>query len=324
MNSLDLSSESFDRTACSLNRSNASSRSKRGLGGSVFAVNHIALIVRDVGTSLYFYTDIIGFKQIARPNFDRHGAWLSMGNVQLHLIKGIPHTKQGQHQDDLIVSHIALEMENKEKVLEKLKLLRNKRSFHWRQNVSVPTFETSQNQIFESDHTDDKGALTQFFIEDPDGYWLEICNCGEDEEPAELTKGSRGRLSARATLRMIFRTLRWIRRARIYSSSAHKDAAIAKELAQLIPILPNQVDKRKLENLQRRRNTYGDPCQGFSEQDLHGALAKAGNDAPGTILILQRLQEKLGTGRVLCPPTFLDDSTTAHFTAAFRMSQCGA
>jgi len=286
----------------------------------VFAVNHIALIVRDVGTSLYFYTDIIGFKQIARPNFDRHGAWLSMGNVQLHLIKGIPHTQQGQHQDDLIVSHIALDMAGKEKVLEKLKQLRDKRSFHWRQNVSVPTFETSQKQIFESDHTNDKGALTQFFIEDPDGYWLEICNCGDEEEPAELAKGSRGRLSATATLRMIFRTLQWIRRARSYTSSANKDAAIAKELSQLIPILPNQVDERKLQNLQQRRNTYGDPCQGFSNQDLLGALAKAGNDAPGTILILQRLQEKLGTGRVLCPPTFLDDSTTAHFTAAFRMS----
>lgn len=33
-------------------------------------VNHVAIVVRDVGRSLQFYTDI-GMKQIMRPNFDR-------------------------------------------------------------------------------------------------------------------------------------------------------------------------------------------------------------------------------------------------------------
>jgi catechol 2,3-dioxygenase-like lactoylglutathione lyase family enzyme len=34
-------------------------------------VNHVALVVSDVGRSLAFYTDVVGMKQIIRPNFDR-------------------------------------------------------------------------------------------------------------------------------------------------------------------------------------------------------------------------------------------------------------
>ena len=34
-------------------------------------INHIAIVVSDVGTSLHFYTNVIGMTQIFRPNFDR-------------------------------------------------------------------------------------------------------------------------------------------------------------------------------------------------------------------------------------------------------------
>ena len=35
-------------------------------------LNHVAIIVSNVGRSLYFYTNIIGMQQIKRPDFDRH------------------------------------------------------------------------------------------------------------------------------------------------------------------------------------------------------------------------------------------------------------
>ena len=47
-------------------------------------------------------------------------AWLSMGNIELHLIKGKPHTKRGQHPDDLIVCHLALEVTDASAVLRRL------------------------------------------------------------------------------------------------------------------------------------------------------------------------------------------------------------
>ena len=64
------------------------------------SVNHIAIIVSDVGRSLAFYTEIIGFQQIQRPNFDRemfpyarpyYGR--TYGNISLPRIKGKDQSK---------------------------------------------------------------------------------------------------------------------------------------------------------------------------------------------------------------------------------------
>ena len=44
----------------------------RGVSDLWSNVNHIALVVSDVGTSLSFYTDVVGFQQVMRPNFDRY------------------------------------------------------------------------------------------------------------------------------------------------------------------------------------------------------------------------------------------------------------
>merc|ERR1719491_1440513 len=57
---------------------------------SIASMNHIAFIVSDVGKSTYFYSDILGLQQVKRPNFDRHGAWFTGGNVEFHLILGNP------------------------------------------------------------------------------------------------------------------------------------------------------------------------------------------------------------------------------------------
>ena len=43
----------------------------RGVSRLWSSVNHIAIVVEDVGRSLQFYTDVVGMKQIMRPNFDR-------------------------------------------------------------------------------------------------------------------------------------------------------------------------------------------------------------------------------------------------------------
>ena len=109
-------------------------REKRGLGDLVYKSNHIAIIVSDVGRSARFYTDVMGFQQIRRPNFDRHGAWFTMGNIELHLIKGTPLVHSGE---DLIVGHISIETFEIDKVPGKLRAL----GVPFRQNVSVPGWE---------------------------------------------------------------------------------------------------------------------------------------------------------------------------------------
>ena len=48
-----------------------SAETVRGINDLWTTVNHIAIVVSDVGASLSFYTDVVGMKQIMRPNFDR-------------------------------------------------------------------------------------------------------------------------------------------------------------------------------------------------------------------------------------------------------------
>jgi len=273
-----------------------SSRECDGLGPLVGHVNHIALIVRDVGNSLQFYTQVLSFRQVGRPNFDRHGAWLSMGNLELHLIKGIPDVCRGKHPDDLIVSHIALEIHDASAVLARLKELQGKfKDLAWRQNVSVPTMQSSFEHRFES-HTSAQGKLQQFFLEDPDGYWIELCNCQEDEalSPKEV------HFSFSLLAKMVWCTLRWKKQAR------HHLQNVQQELAALVPIHPQAVSPKKLEFLMLRRNTYGDVCQDFSRDELLRALAKAGNHVPGAILILKTWRKS--SHKVYKPPPFLDAS----------------
>ena len=83
---------------CSLTSNNEENKADNGyipqkskkIDFTIVSVNHIALIVSDVGRSSYFYSDILGLQQVKRPNFDRHGAWFTGGNVEYHLILGNP------------------------------------------------------------------------------------------------------------------------------------------------------------------------------------------------------------------------------------------
>jgi len=128
-------------------------------------VNHIALVVSDVGRSVAFYGGVLGMKQVMRPDFDRHGAWFTLGNIDLHLIHGRPAVHP---DDDLMVSHIALNCGDDEdvtKLMNKLKTM----NVPFRENISVPNPRT-------------KKQVKQAFVQDPDGYYLEFCSCNSLEE----------------------------------------------------------------------------------------------------------------------------------------------
>ena len=57
----------------------------RGVNDLWTSVNHIAIVVSDVGTSLSFYTDVVGMKQVMRPNFDRQVNYV-IGYSQYYII----------------------------------------------------------------------------------------------------------------------------------------------------------------------------------------------------------------------------------------------
>ena len=61
-------------------------------------VHHISLNVSDVEASIRFYIDKLGLTPIPRPEMGFPGAWLSMGEQQLHLLQVKDHeAPKGQH-----------------------------------------------------------------------------------------------------------------------------------------------------------------------------------------------------------------------------------
>ncbi|WP_198264055.1 VOC family protein [sulfur-oxidizing endosymbiont of Gigantopelta aegis] len=57
-------------------------------------LHHGSLIVKDLSRSLQFYCEVIGLqKNLQRPDMSFEGAWLDIGEQQIHLLK-LPATEQ--------------------------------------------------------------------------------------------------------------------------------------------------------------------------------------------------------------------------------------
>jgi glyoxylase I family protein len=52
-----------------------------------FTLHHASLIVADTAASLAFYCDVIGLQQTDRPDLGFPGAWLQLGDQQIHLLE---------------------------------------------------------------------------------------------------------------------------------------------------------------------------------------------------------------------------------------------
>lgn len=56
--------------------------------GKIEAIHHVSLMVEDTGRSLAFYRDLLGLEVVPeRPDLGYPGAWLWVGDRQIHLIE---------------------------------------------------------------------------------------------------------------------------------------------------------------------------------------------------------------------------------------------
>ncbi len=61
-------------------------------------IHHVGLVVTDVDTARRFYLDRLGFaERDDRPDFGFGGAWLQVGEQQVHLIEGKEPAPGGGH-----------------------------------------------------------------------------------------------------------------------------------------------------------------------------------------------------------------------------------
>eukprot|EP00095_Tigriopus_kingsejongensis_P008231 maker-scaffold591_size129331-snap-gene-0.20 protein:Tk08231 transcript:maker-scaffold591_size129331-snap-gene-0.20-mRNA-1 annotation:"lactoylglutathione lyase" len=287
----------------------------RGVSNLWAKVNHIALVVSDVGRSLQFYTDVVGMRQILRPNFDRHGAWLTAGNVDIHLIKGRPAVHS---DDDLIVSHVAIEVDKMDELRTRLAKLGTQS----RKNISVPNPE------------EDNRAVDQAFVRDPDGYYIEFCNCaGLDEylhkTPIAEQAWDFNKAHAVASASKLIRKMANSSRVEIekkrenYMKSLENGTLIedVKEVdAGTEPAA--EADPVKLANLVQRRNVYGDITQNTENtEELEELLKRYHNHVPKVVRHLEERVWRKGS-QTYIPPAFYDRDGTFYQPPSFEMKLC--
>lgn len=120
---------------------------------AIQSINHIGRLTRRLEESRAFYRDVLGFREIERPDFNFAGAWLFNYGVQIHLIvneaAGDP-TGPIETRCD----HLALHVDNVEAAISVLK----ERGIPYRENL-VP----GRN-------------VRQVFFRDPDGHHIELAN----------------------------------------------------------------------------------------------------------------------------------------------------
>ena len=118
-------------------------------------INHIAFSVADLQKSTAFYQQIIGLDTIPEPFHDGRHTWFAIGsNSHLHLIQNPgPITVPSKN------THLCFSVPSVDVFVENL----------------------NQRAIAFEDWPGKKGAITvrvdkvkQVYLQDPDGYWLEI------------------------------------------------------------------------------------------------------------------------------------------------------
>ena len=119
-------------------------------GMKIIHLNHVALQVKDVDVTTRFYEDVIGLKQIPRPDFGFRGTWFRLGvDQELHLIDAAAGGVSSSSRGD----HFAMMVDSIDRAAEHLK---------------------SRGVTFTGPKHRPDGAF-QIFFEDPDGHVIEFC-----------------------------------------------------------------------------------------------------------------------------------------------------
>ena len=127
---------------------------------STVRFNHVAIFVKDLKVTKAFYENIVGLDTIPEPFHDGKHAWYNIGpGVSLHVIQGA--TKKKDYYKN---QHTCLSVASVEDFTEVLK--KNK--------VVFEDLKGTKNTI--SNRVD---GVKQIWLQDPDGYWIEINDAKE-------------------------------------------------------------------------------------------------------------------------------------------------
>ena len=118
-------------------------------------INHVAINVVDLQKSGDFYINVIGLDTIPEPFHDNAHIWLRIGpGAAMHIIAGAP-----AHKEYYKNSHTCFSVGSMDTFIDKLK------------KRSIPFEDVAGKKSVFSTRVD---GVKQLWLQDPDGYWLEI------------------------------------------------------------------------------------------------------------------------------------------------------
>lgn len=123
-------------------------------------INHNAIYVMNVNASIDFYHNIIGLDMIPEPFHDGKHAWFSLGNnVALHIIQGADEKKEYYKNQ-----HTCFSISSVEDFTEVLR------------DHNIPWEDRDGAKMTLTTRVD---GVKQLWLQDPDGYWIEINDAKE-------------------------------------------------------------------------------------------------------------------------------------------------
>lgn len=117
-------------------------------------VDHIAFCSKNLKKSLAFYTQVMHLQPVANPFNDTLHVWYNIGNnVKLHVIQG---DCNETHQK---ADHLCFMVPSVKEFARMLKRMNIPYS-NWKGDSDQPTLRPD--------------GILQIYLQDPDGYWIEI------------------------------------------------------------------------------------------------------------------------------------------------------
>jgi lactoylglutathione lyase len=118
-------------------------------------VNHIAVHVSDLKTSMNFYDGVLTLEEIEEPFKDGLHAWYDIGGGSaLHLIE-----VQDVPKEKSKTNHLCFSIPDMDAFVRNMK----------DKDYSFESWEGAKGEV-----TTRVDGVKQIYIQDPDGYWLEI------------------------------------------------------------------------------------------------------------------------------------------------------
>ena len=118
-------------------------------------LNHIALYVVDLQKSTEFYRDVLQIDTIPEPFHDGKHTWFRIGeHSQLHIISGAAAVTMHEKS-----SHLCFSVPSMDAFIKRLDQRRLDYT-NWAGTAKAPTLRVD--------------GVKQIYLQDPDGYWIEI------------------------------------------------------------------------------------------------------------------------------------------------------